>query len=125
MTLLFLRAGAFYENFDEALQQRDWQGAVVQEVVGPDDLSHAEAARIIGERIGMPALRYVQMPYEAWAEVLVEAGLSHSVAGVITDLARSINEGRVKAADRAGLGRPGRTRFQDYVESGFPATIGG
>ena len=35
-----------------ALKGRDWNGVVVRELLGPRDLSHVEATRIIGERIG-------------------------------------------------------------------------
>ena len=46
-----------------ALKGRDWNGVVVRELLGPRDLSHVEATRIIGERIGKPDLQYVQFSY--------------------------------------------------------------
>jgi uncharacterized protein YbjT (DUF2867 family) len=45
----------------KVLHARNWQGVVVRELLGPRDLSYAEATRIIGERIGKPDLQYVQL----------------------------------------------------------------
>ena len=48
----------------EALSTRDWKGFVVRELLGERDISFTEVTRIIGERIGLPDLHYVQFPYE-------------------------------------------------------------
>ena len=47
-----------------ALTRRDWKGIVVRELLGERDLSHVEATRIIGERIGKPDLHYMQFSEE-------------------------------------------------------------
>ena len=64
-----------------ALKARDWTGAVVRELLGPHDITFAEATRIIGEHIGKPDLKYVQFPYADFASSLVQAGISTNVAG--------------------------------------------
>src|SRR5262249_43007309 len=48
----------------KALRNRSWKGIVVRELLGQRDLTYVEATRILGERIGRPALPYVQLPYE-------------------------------------------------------------
>ena len=100
----------------QALQARDWTGVVVRELLGPRDLSYAEATRILGERIGKPDLAYVQLSYAEMAEALVQAGLSASFAGIYVEMTRAFNEGRV-------LPRAGRTpanttptRFEDFAD---------
>jgi uncharacterized protein YbjT (DUF2867 family) len=40
----------------KALQTRDWHGVVVRELLGPRDLTYAEATRIVGKRIKKPDL---------------------------------------------------------------------
>ena len=100
----------------QALRLRDWKGTVVREVLGPRELSYAEATRIIGERIGRPDLPYVQMEYAAWADVLVAAGMSPSVAEVLADLARAINEGTVRATAAGDHASSMTSRFEDYAE---------
>ena len=64
----------------KALKARDWKGVVVRELLGPRDLSYAEATRIIGEKIGKPDLQYVQFSYADQAQATVQAGLSESFA---------------------------------------------
>ena len=64
----------------KALKARDWKGVVVRELLGPRDLSYAEATRIIGEKIGKPDLRYVQFSYADQVQATVQAGFSESFA---------------------------------------------
>ena len=99
----------------EALLDRDWQGTVVRELLGPREIAYAEAARIIGARLGRPEVPYVQVGYAEWAGMLVTTGMSPSAAAALADLARAINEARVKPA--AGGDPSGRmpSRFEDYV----------
>lgn len=99
-----------------ALRARDWSGVVAQELLGPRDRSYAEAARIIGERIGRPDLAYVQLPYADMAAVLVEAGLSESFAGLYVEMTRAFNEGRVKPRDGQARETTTPTRFEDFAD---------
>jgi len=66
----------------KTLKAHDWKGVVVRELLGPCDLTYAEATRILGERIGQPDLKYVQFSYVDEAKALVQAGLSESFAGL-------------------------------------------
>jgi uncharacterized protein YbjT (DUF2867 family) len=83
----------------KALTARDWKGVVVRELLGPCDLSYAEATCIIGERIGKPDLAYVQFPYADMAEALMKVGFSENVAGLYVEMTRAFNEGRVKPCE--------------------------
>jgi uncharacterized protein YbjT (DUF2867 family) len=82
-----------------ALRLRDWRGVVVRELLGERDLTFAEATRIIGARIGKPDLSYVQFPYADFAASLVEMGTAPNVAGLYAEMARAINDGRVKSLE--------------------------
>lgn len=62
---------------DELLRDAH-SGHRIQGVHGPTDLSHAEAADIIGDVIGTP-VEYVQVPLDAMKEQMREAGLSDDV----------------------------------------------
>jgi uncharacterized protein YbjT (DUF2867 family) len=98
-----------------ALQARDWQGVAVRELLGPRDLSHVEATRLIGERIGKPDLRYVQLSYADMADALVQAGLSESFAGQYVEMTRAFNEGTVKPRAGRTPENATPTRFEDFV----------
>ena len=83
-----------------ALKARDWTGVVVRELLGPRELTHEEATRIIGARIGKADLQYVQFPYADFAASLVQMGISPNVAGLYAEMAHAFNEGTI--ASRAG-----------------------
>lgn len=99
----------------KALQARDWQGIVVRELLGPRDLTYAEATRILGERIGKPDLKCVQISYADQARALVQAGASENFANLYVQMIRAFNEGKFKL----GAGRTSEnttpTRFEEFA----------
>ena len=103
----------------KALAARDWKGVVVRELLGPRDLTYAEATRILGERIGKPDLKYVQFPYADMARTLVRAGFSESFAGLYVEMTRAFNEGRIKP--RRSRRRTPRPRGSRTSRSSCPA----
>ncbi len=80
----------------EALTRRDWQGVAVRELLGPRDLSHAEATRIIAERIGMPELKYVEVSKEEIVGAFVQAGMSQTFAELYVEMTRAINSEKLR-----------------------------
>jgi uncharacterized protein YbjT (DUF2867 family) len=98
----------------KALKARDWKGVVVRELLGPRDLSYAEATRIIGEKIGKPDLKYVQLSYTDEANALVQAGFSQSFANLYVEMTRGFNEGTVKP--RRTAENTTTTRFEDFAD---------
>jgi uncharacterized protein YbjT (DUF2867 family) len=99
----------------KALKARDWNGVVVRELLGQRDLSHAEATRIIGERIGKPDLQYVQFSYKDEADALVQAGMSKSFANLYVEMTRAFNEEKVKPP-RRNQENTTPTRFEDFAD---------
>ncbi len=99
----------------QALLARDWHGVAVRELLGQRDLSHAEVARILGERIGKPELAYVQLSEADMGGAMVEAGLSPSFAGLYIEMTRAFNEGRVGPGAGRNAGNTTATRFEDFA----------
>ncbi len=99
-----------------ALQARDWKGVVVRELLGPRDLSYAEATRILGVRIGKPDLPYVQFSYADEVKALVQAGLSESFAGLYVEMTRAFNEEKTKPLKGRTPENTTPTRFEDFAE---------
>jgi uncharacterized protein YbjT (DUF2867 family) len=64
-----------------ALKSRDWTGIGVRELPGPHDLSLSEVTEIIGNRIGIPGLTYVQFSDRDMTAALVEQGFSEDGEG--------------------------------------------
>lgn len=68
-----------------------WRGDIVQGVHGPTDLSHGEAASIIGEALGED-VRYVQVPVEAVQGQMREMGLSEDVVANYGEMITGLTE---------------------------------
>jgi len=99
----------------QALRERRFQGVVVQELLGPRDLSHSEATRILGARLGKKDLPYVQFPYDDFVKALVQTGLSENVASLYAEMARALNEGKVKSLEGRRPDNTTKTRFEDFA----------
>ncbi len=97
------------------LKERRFQGVSMAELLGPRDLSHAEATRILGARIGKPDLKYVQFPYADFVKALTDTGLSKDVADQYAEMARAINEGKVKPVEGRRPENTTPTRFEDFA----------
>ena len=100
----------------QALQARDWTGIVVRELLGPRDLTYAEATRLLGERIGRPDLTYVQLAEADMVAALVQAGMSASFADLYVAMTRAFNEGRVKPRAGRTPANTTPTRFEDFAD---------
>ena len=100
----------------EALRLRDWDGVVVRELLGPRDLTYAEATRIIGEAIGQPELRYVQLPPEELVAILTEtAGFSPDFAGIFVEFNRALNASRLASLEGRNHHNTTPTRFEQFA----------
>ena len=75
----------------------DWTGHVVQELHGERDLTMTEVAAALGQAIGRPGMRYVQVPYDDVRKLLVGAGVPEEAAGLYMEMTKGFNEGNVRA----------------------------
>jgi uncharacterized protein YbjT (DUF2867 family) len=82
------------EEAAERLRARDFNGHEVKLLIGPEDVTMAEATRAIGQRLGMPDLPYVEFPPEGVKSALLRAGMSEQVAGLMVDMQLALNDGR-------------------------------
>ncbi len=99
----------------EALRARKFEGFVVRELLGPRDLSYAEATAIVGERIGRIGLEYVQLPDEEMVSTLVRAGFSENTAGLHVEMTRAFNAGIVVSREGRKPVNSTVTRFEDFA----------
>jgi uncharacterized protein YbjT (DUF2867 family) len=99
----------------QALLAQDFHGVQVRELLGPRDLSMAEATRILGELIGKPDLPYVQLSYADHEQALTGAGFSARMAKLMVEMARAINEQRVRPLHGRTPENTTETRFEDFA----------
>jgi uncharacterized protein YbjT (DUF2867 family) len=76
-----------------------WTGQGAVPVLGPEDLSFEDMARIIAEVLGRP-VRFERVPTEAFRATLTANGLSGAMAQAMIDMARAKDEGLDNAEPR-------------------------
>lgn len=100
----------------QALATRDRTGTVVRELLGPRDLSYAEATAILGARLALPDLAYVRLPDDEMVAALRRAGFSVTAAALHVELGRALSNGTVVSRHGRMPDTTTPTRFEDYVK---------
>jgi uncharacterized protein YbjT (DUF2867 family) len=104
----------------EALLSRDWGGVEVRELLGPCDLTYAEATRILGAAIGRADLEYVWLPDAEMAGALVQAGFSPVTAALHVEMGRALSTGMITPHEGRNPRTTTPTRFEDVVSELLP-----
>ncbi|MET0427352.1 MAG: NAD(P)H-binding protein [Microvirga sp.] len=81
------------------LRDRSWSGQGSVAVLGPEDLSFDEIARIMSEVLGKP-VRFQQIPEDAFKAGLIKAGWSDAMAQGTLDMMRAKDQGLDNAEPR-------------------------
>lgn len=76
-----------------------WSGQHHVAILGPEDVSFNDMARIMSEVLGKP-VRFQQITFEAYKARFIELGMSEAMAQGMTDMARAKNEGLDNAEPR-------------------------
>ena len=75
------------------LLARDFSGKSYRDLLGQRDLSLQEAFTVIGRRIGISDLKYVQFPYEEAAKAMIGMGISPNVSSLLMEMSDALNKG--------------------------------
>jgi uncharacterized protein YbjT (DUF2867 family) len=81
------------------LLDHSWSGQGSVAVLGPEDLSFNDMARIMSEVLGKP-VRYQQIPFDAYKARFIGFGMSEAMAQGMTDMAAAKNDGLDSAEPR-------------------------
>ncbi len=84
----------------DRLNRLDFKGKTHLDLLGPRDVSFAEAAKVLGAAIEKPELPYVQFSYEDAEKGMVQGGLSADIAQKYVEMYRSFNDGVIKPIPR-------------------------
>jgi uncharacterized protein YbjT (DUF2867 family) len=105
------------------LVDQSWTGQGHVAVLGPEDLSFNDMARIMSEVLGKP-IRYQQIPFEAYRSRFLEFGMSEAMAQGMTDMAAAKNSGLDNAEPRTPESAT-PTGFRQWCEELLkPAVLG-
>jgi uncharacterized protein YbjT (DUF2867 family) len=102
-----------------ALMALDFSDKQTRELLGERDLSYGEAATIIGQAIGKPDLKYIQLPDEQIRGAFLQMGMSANVADLILEMSAALNSGQMKAMEERTAENTTPTSFESFVEQEF------
>jgi uncharacterized protein YbjT (DUF2867 family) len=77
----------------EHLIKKDFSGKSARELLGQRDVSMQEATKILGEKIGLPDLNYVQFSPEDTKKGMMDYGMSDDASNQMLELGQAINTG--------------------------------
>jgi uncharacterized protein YbjT (DUF2867 family) len=101
----------------ERLVRQDFEGKQVQDLLGQRDLSLDEAIAVIGQKIGIPDLKYVQFSYEDAAKGLREMGISANVTGLFIEMSKALNSGLFAVNRLRTLENSTQTSIEEFTET--------
>jgi uncharacterized protein YbjT (DUF2867 family) len=95
----------------------DFSGKTTQELLGPREISMAEATRIMGMAIGKPDLSYVQFPYEQAEQAMIGTGMSPNVARAFIEMYRAFNDGLLRPTEPRSAANTTPTSFETFIKT--------
>ena len=109
----------------DALLDLGFRGHQTRELLGPRDVSMAEAAGMIGAEIGKPQLEYKQSAESDTRGVLVQIGLSPNIADLIVEMSTAWNSGLVAASEVRSASNTTPTFLETFVREQFAPAFHG
>jgi uncharacterized protein YbjT (DUF2867 family) len=97
------------------LMDASWTGQGEAAVLGPEDISFDDMARVMTDVLGKP-VRYQQIPFAAYKARFIEMGMSEAMAQGMEDMAMAKNAGLDNAAVRTPANTT-PTPFQHWCET--------
>ncbi len=100
----------------EHLVRRDFSGKKSHDLLGQRDLSLREATAVIGRRIGIPHLKYVQFSYGEATIGLKQMGISADVGRQIIEMSRAFNNGLIAVGRQRTPDNTTRTSIEEFAD---------
>lgn len=103
----------------EALRNLDFTGKQARDLLGQRDLSHDEAAGIIGKAIGKPTLSYSHFPGMLVKMAMSQMGVPGKTVDLMIEMFDAINKGLVKAGEPRTPQNTTPTSFETFAAEEF------
>lgn len=107
------------EEAARLLLEETFSGRSVRYLLGPRDLTLSAATRILGEAIGKPDLKYVQIFEEEARRGMDAAGMSRSVADAMIEMEHAFNAGTIRATQERNAENTTRTTLEEFARTVF------
>lgn len=103
----------------DALLRLDFTGQQTRELLGQRDITMTEAASVVGQAIEKPGLSYIHAPDEQIKPALLQLGMSGNMAGLLLEMAASLNSGYMKALEPRSAANTTPTPYEQFVKEEF------
>jgi uncharacterized protein YbjT (DUF2867 family) len=101
------------------LLEGTFTGHSVRYLLGPRDLTMSESARILGEAIGNPQLKYVTFPEEEARKAMLGMGMSRSVVDAMLEMERAFNAGSIRPTQERNPENTTPTTLGEFARTMF------
>jgi len=95
------------------------RGKQTRELLGQRDLTYSEVSTIIGQAIGKPDLKYVQVLDDQFRGVLLQMGMSEQFAKLLVEMTGALNAGYMRALEPRSPQNTTPTSFETFVAESF------
>ncbi|RJP18755.1 MAG: NAD-dependent dehydratase [Deltaproteobacteria bacterium] len=95
------------------------RGHRVEYLLGPRDVTMADAAGILGRAIGIPDLAYVRFPEEDARRAMAGIGMSKSVVEAMLEMYRGFNAGTIRPTRERNGSAATPTTLEEFAKSVF------
>jgi uncharacterized protein YbjT (DUF2867 family) len=103
----------------EALAKREFQGKQRRELLGARDVTFTQVAKIIGAAIGMPDLKYQQVPAAQLKPALTQMGMSPNMADLLLEMCEALNSGYMRPLEPRSAQNTTPTTIETFVGEVF------
>ena len=101
----------------ERLVMRDFTGKSFRDLLGERDLTLNEAIVVIGRRIGMTELKYMQFPYEDAVRGMMEMGISEDVSSLYIEMCEALNNGLFAVGRQRTKDNSTSTSIEEFADT--------
>jgi len=101
----------------EFLDALTFTGSSIFEFIGPQAITMAEAAKIIGKAIKKPDLKYKKLSYEEAEKEMRSSGMTHQISKLMIEMYRAMNEGKMMPTKPMTAKHKGKITFEELSKT--------
>ncbi len=101
------------------VREETFVGHTVRYLLGPRDVTMAEATRILGSAIGNPELQYARFSEAEARRAMLGTGMSASVADAMLEMERGFNSGLMRPSRPRSPESTTPTSLEEFARSVF------
>jgi len=103
----------------DALLSPNFPSRQTRELLGQRDLTYTEVASILGQSIGKPDLKYVQLSDDQFRGALLQTGTSEQFIRLLIEMTAALNSGHMCALEPRSSQNKTPTTFENFVATYF------